>query len=42
MTWECSICQHTNPDDTEICEACGSYREEPCYDVESDLENENL
>jgi hypothetical protein len=40
MTWECSICGHKNPDTLELCEECGSYREEPCYDTEDDLESE--
>jgi hypothetical protein len=42
MTWNCLICEHENPEDTELCEVCGSYREEPCYDIESDLEDEDL
>lgn len=40
MTWECSICGYKNPDSLELCEECGSYREEPAYDIESDLQDE--
>jgi uncharacterized membrane protein YvbJ len=38
--WTCPICGHDNPDDLDVCEECGSYREEPCYDIESDLTDE--
>jgi hypothetical protein len=40
-TWTCEICGHDNPDDEAICEACGSLREEPAYDIEDDLDSED-
>jgi uncharacterized membrane protein YvbJ len=35
--WTCEICGHKNPDEEDICEECGSYKEEPAYDIEDDL-----
>lgn len=40
MTWKCQICESENPDDAELCEVCGAYREEPGYDIMSDMEDE--
>jgi RNA polymerase subunit RPABC4/transcription elongation factor Spt4 len=37
--WNCPICDHLNPEDVDICEECGSLRQEPAYDIESDLED---
>ena len=31
MTWKCQICESENPDDAELCEVCGAYREEKRY-----------
>jgi hypothetical protein len=38
-TWTCEICGHKNPDETDICEECGSYREESSYDAIADEED---
>jgi hypothetical protein len=38
--WKCEICGHDNPEDEDLCEECGSLRQEPAYDIESDLEDE--
>ena len=38
--WICPICDEENPSDEDICQSCGSLREEPAYDAESDLSNE--
>jgi len=35
-TWECPICGHENREENEICEECGSLREEPAYDAYAD------
>ena len=37
--WTCEICGHENPDEAELCENCGSYREESSYDAEADLDD---
>lgn len=38
--WKCPICDHLNPEDLEICEQCGAYREESSLDAISDEEDE--
>jgi RNA polymerase subunit RPABC4/transcription elongation factor Spt4 len=38
--WTCEICGHMNPDETNICEECGSYREESAYDAIADEDDE--
>jgi hypothetical protein len=38
-TWTCGLCGHDNPDEDEICEECGSLREEPSYDAIADEED---
>jgi len=38
--WKCEICGHENPEDEDICEECGSLRQEPCSDIESDSDEE--
>jgi len=40
MPWKCKICGHENPDNVEICENCGSYKEESSYDAITDTEDE--
>ena len=35
-TWTCMICGEENPEDEVICQSCGSYKEEPCYDAIAD------
>ena len=40
MTWECPICGEENPSDVDVCQVCGAYREDPCYDIISDLTDE--
>lgn len=40
-SWKCEICGHDNPEAEDICEECGSYREEPAYDLEADLNSED-
>jgi uncharacterized membrane protein YvbJ len=37
--WTCEICGHENPDDEDICEECGSCREESSYDAIADEED---
>jgi uncharacterized membrane protein YvbJ len=37
----CPICGHENPEDTEICEVCGAYREEPAYDALANEEDDS-
>lgn len=37
-TWTCPICEEENPSDGDICQGCGSLREEPSYDAISDEE----
>jgi hypothetical protein len=37
---KCQICDHLNTEDTELCENCGSLREESSYDIKSELEDE--
>jgi rubrerythrin len=37
--WTCEICGHDNLDEEDICEECGSYREESSYDAISDEED---
>ena len=37
--WTCPICGHENAGDTEVCEVCGAYREEPAYDAIADEED---
>ena len=37
--WICPMCGHENPEDTEVCEVCGAYREEPAYDAIADEED---
>jgi len=39
--WTCPICGHENPEDTEVCEVCGAYREEPAYDAIADEEDDS-
>jgi len=34
--WICEICNHKNPNNEDICEECGSYREETSYDAIAD------
>lgn len=36
--WKCEICGHENPEDEDVCEECGCLRQEPCYDIEDDLD----
>lgn len=38
-TWKCSICGYANDKEDEICQGCGSLREESAYDIETDLED---
>ena len=41
-TWTCPICVEENPSDEDVCQACGSLREEPSYDAitdEKDIED---
>ena len=40
-TWTCPICEEENPSDEDICQGCGAYREEPCYDAIADDEDSN-
>ncbi len=35
--WVCEICGNVNSEEEIICEECGSYRDEPVYDVEDDI-----
>ena len=37
--WFCPMCGHENAGDTEICEVCGAYKEEPAYDAIADEED---
>jgi len=37
---ECPICGTKLSEDDEICPNCGAYIEEPAYDIENDLEDE--
>lgn len=37
--WKCSICDHLNPADEDICEECGSLRQESSYDAIADEED---
>ena len=37
--WKCPLCDHLNPEDTDICEECGAYREESSYDAIADEED---
>jgi len=39
-TWTCPICGKENPIDEDICQGCGSLREEPSYDAISDEQDE--
>jgi rubrerythrin len=34
--WTCEICGHDNPDEEDICENCGAYKEESSYDAIAD------
>jgi hypothetical protein len=34
--WKCEVCGHENPESEDVCEECGSYREEPAYDQIAD------
>jgi hypothetical protein len=36
--WKCEVCGHENPDTEDICEECGSLKEEPAYDQIADEE----
>jgi RNA polymerase subunit RPABC4/transcription elongation factor Spt4 len=38
--WRCEICGHLNPQDSELCEQCGSAKEEGCYDIMDDSDEE--
>jgi len=38
-TSECSVCGCVKDEQDEICQGCGSLREEPIYDREADLED---
>jgi len=40
-TWTCLVCEEENPGDEDICQGCGAYREEPCYDAIADDEDSN-
>ena len=35
---KCPICNAELGEDDEVCPECGSLQEEPCYDVEDDLD----
>ena len=35
-TWTCPMCDEENPSDADICQSCGSLKEETCYDAISD------
>jgi len=37
-TWECSVCGYVTDEKDELCQGYGSPREEPAYDIETDLE----
>jgi hypothetical protein len=37
--WKCEICGHENPEDEDVCEECGSFKEETSYDAISDEED---
>jgi len=37
--WICNICGQNNQHDEDICEECGSYREESSYDSIADEED---
>ena len=39
-TWACPICDEENPHDEDICQSCGSLREEPTYNQIADAINE--
>ena len=39
-TWTCPICEEENPSKEDICQGCGSLREESCYDAIADEEDE--
>lgn len=38
--WKCEICGHRNSQDLEVCEECGSLRDEACSDIMSDSDEE--
>ena len=40
-TWTCLICTEENPNDGDICQGCGAFREEPAYDAIADDEDSN-
>lgn len=37
--WKCEICGHLNPENEDLCEICGAYREESSYDAIADEED---
>lgn len=37
--WICEVCGHKNPDSEDVCEECGSYKDEPAYDAIADDED---
>lgn len=39
-TWSCPTCEEENPGDEDVCQGCGSLREEPSYDQIADEEDE--
>ena len=38
-TWTCLICEEENPNDEDICQGCGAYRQEHAYDALADDED---
>lgn len=38
--WVCDVFEYKNPYDEDICEECGSYREETAYDAIADEDDE--
>lgn len=34
----CPICGQELSEDDDICPNCGAYQDEPCYDIEDDLD----
>ena len=38
--WKCPICDHLNPSDAELCEECGSVKDESCYDIMDDSDEQ--
>lgn len=37
---KCPICGYELSEDDDVCPSCGVCLEEPCYDIESDMDEE--